>query len=155
MQIGALGAEHIGAQVKRRHLQHAGGQLLELVAHLCLQWLHEPFGQVVTVLGHQAVRRNGVTFVQPFHFERIECAFDKAARASKPQDCQAPLTRAAARAGQRLKQGFLAQHCIGRLSQGAPLARAQVAVVSEISRHHGICRVFKSQDLRHQLGAGI
>ena len=155
LQIGTLGVERIGTQIERCGLQHAGGQLLELIAHLRLQRLHQPFGQVVAVLRHQAVGAGGVAFVEPLHLGRAECCLDETARAGKAQNGQAALARAAARTGQRLEQGFLAQHGVGGFGQRGAFTRAQVAVLAEIARHHGVGRVFKSQDLRYQFGAGI
>ena len=145
----------VDAQVQRRGLQHAGGQGLELVAHLGLQGIGHPLGQVVAVLGQQFVGSDGIALVQPLGFLLAQRGLEEIARGVEAQDGEAALLGAAARAGQRFKQGLLAQHGVRGFGQGGALARPQVAVVAEIAGHHGVGGVLELEGQLDQFGASV
>ena len=145
----------IDAQIERCQRQQAGGQRIELVAHLGAQRLDQPGRQVVHMLGAQVLRRDRMAGFQPGLFLRAERGAKKIARTVKAQNGQPPFARAAARARQKFIQGLAPQHGVGGFGQRGAFTRAKRAVFAKEAGDHGVGRMVQAQDLAHQFGGGI
>ena len=143
----------VDAQIQGCGLVQAGDQGVKALAHLGLERLRQPLGQVVAVLGQPVGRVHGVALGEPGFFGLGDGAEQKVALGRKTQDGQAAPARAAARTGQGLELQALAQGGVNGVGQGGAFARAEGTVFAEKPGHHGVGRVVKLEHLLDQSSA--
>ena len=110
-------------------------------AHLALQFITQPHGQIVLLLGGQVIRQRFdvhlAAHAQPFALDVGQAAIKHLHMLLEAEYRQLALHRAHAagrRLGLRLKQILVTQHAEHRIRHHRPVARAQLGVGAVVAQ---------------------